>query len=710
MESEGTGTSLPWQGFVALAVALAGAYYYLNPLDTSRPVERSGVEFPIEREQDVAARLWQDPLLAVYVHEGAEHSAEQKVAARTSQPEPPRHSRAGLKEGIAKASGEGLWVLPVLIPGGAAADYQEDRLRMRRAVLDGLASSRLVPHDSEHLGYIRMPRYPPPAPSNLKRDTSSTPCAEAAAAAQEAAGNLYLLPYEWFNPMFEPPALRGDFEHRRVLVLWVREDELAETPLHGLSNMLQILGIDSAATPVKVIGPRSSDGLRAMLKEAAQLQAGSTLLRGVEEFSATPTAPDSLICQGVVSAGSGSAPVLKSIFEEKLKDFKFHRVTATDDEVSRVLVAELARRGVDVTPASKDQCHVAVISEWDTFYGRALPLAFAAQTQVPGVNPDLSFPTHIHDFHYARGIDGMVPGASAGEPKETSTKARSSEKPDDSPSPSPPRETTEGLNQADYLRRLATQIRDEHENLLYQGVGGIQAIGVLGSDVYDKLLILKALRTSMPHALYFTNSLDARLGHPDEWNAARNLIVVSPYGLRLEWADSPAAGRPAPGPDDAWLVDVRRKVPPFRDSYQTAIYAATLMAGHPDLANSYADNPKLRGGPYIFEISRSGPYPLTSPGGPPRLTHAWWSPWRIRTLALLLAGRPLSGALGHPGHLRQASGATPDARTTGSPLAAHRPARELFSGGERGGYIHRSRPLLIMGCLRLKFPDGMALG
>ena len=95
---------------------------------------------------------------------------------------------------------------------------------------------------------------------------------------------------------------------------------------------------------------------------------------------------------------------------------------------------------------------MALISEWDTFYGRALPLSFARE--VSGWDLDRlshEYPDNIHAFHYLRGIDGMLPGASAQEPGVTSTKKVDTK--------GRPRETIEGLNQADYLRRLALQVK-----------------------------------------------------------------------------------------------------------------------------------------------------------------------------------------------------------------------------------------------------------
>ena len=80
-----------------------------------------------------------------------------------------------------------------------------------------------------------------------------------------------------------------------------------------------------------------------------------------------------------------------------------------------------------------------------------------------------------------------------------------------------------------------------------------------GSDVYDKLLILRALRPQFPNALFFTTDLDAQLLHPADFRWTRNLIVASSFGLDLN--------RKLPG-----------KIPPFRGNYQTSIFLSTLLA------------------------------------------------------------------------------------------------------------------------------------
>ena len=96
----------------------------------------------------------------------------------------------------------------------------------------------------------------------------------------------------------------------------------------------------------------------------------------------------------------------------------------------------------------------------------------------------------------------------------------------------------------------------------------------------------------LPQAVFFTNNLDARLGHPDEWKETHNLVVVSAHDLSLK--------------------DLHRRVvqevAPFRDSGQTALYEATLEAmGQPGIEEW---KPKS---PLTFEIGRNGPVELNIP-------------------------------------------------------------------------------------------------
>jgi hypothetical protein len=61
-----------------------------------------------------------------------------------------------------------------------------------------------------------------------------------------------------------------------------------------------------------------------------------------------------------------------------------------------------------------------------------------------------------------------------------------------------------------------------------------------------------------------------------------NLVVVSAFDL---------------------LLKAHQDVPPFRDSYQTALFAATLEA----MGQIHIEDPAIPKAPLIFEIGRKGP-------------------------------------------------------------------------------------------------------
>ncbi|MEY3788179.1 MAG: hypothetical protein RLZ75_2386, partial [Pseudomonadota bacterium] len=214
---------------------------------------------------------------------------------------------------------------------------------------------------------------------------------------------------------------------------------------------------------------------------------------------------------------------------------------------------------------SKNKDHIVLISEWDTIYGRrGLPRAMKEQL-VPMKsycdsekirNNQCQWPDDIdwiHTFSYMRGLDGITPST---EKKSEGSKVNDKDK--EKNNTDIDLERPEGENQQDYLRRLAIHIAELKQELEKKGES-IKAIGILGSDAYDTLMILKAVRPYFPQAMFFTTDLDTRLMHPKEFDITRNLIVASSFDLQL--ADK-----------------LQQSIPPFRDSYQTANFFATQIA------------------------------------------------------------------------------------------------------------------------------------
>jgi hypothetical protein len=136
-------------------------------------------------------------------------------------------------------------------------------------------------------------------------------------------------------------------------------------------------------------------------------------------------------------------------------------------------------------------------------------------------------------------------------------------------------------------------LRKEDERLRALGDGSrIAAIGVLGSDVFDKLLVLRALKPLFPRALFFTTDFDYTLTMSSELGWTRNLLIASSFGPTLD-------------------PQIQSQIPPFRGSNETSAFLATLLA----LGVAKSDDPTPCLTPRIFEIERTGE-PLQFPDAP----------------------------------------------------------------------------------------------
>jgi len=144
------------------------------------------------------------------------------------------------------------------------------------------------------------------------------------------------------------------------------------------------------------------------------------------------------------------------------------------------------------------------------------------------------------------------------------------------------------------LRRLASDIQMRDQQLKNEGKKGIRAIGILGSDVYDKLMILRVLRKRFPKAIFFTTDLDASLLHPSEFQWTRNMLVASSFDLKI--ADHQELQRMRAGEGSAsnmaeiLINATKATIPQFRDVYQTSVYLSTLWASNKDLTRKSEKN------------------------------------------------------------------------------------------------------------------------
>ncbi|XHS76516.1 hypothetical protein ACFJGW_12330 [Burkholderiaceae bacterium UC74_6] len=562
-ESKPGGGAFPSNGIVAVVLLVAGALFVREaPLQNTRPASN---EARLERrdtggtkaEQNVEARLWQDPLGAV-----AKFRAELlKTSKDKLEAEDKRHLSKPLVDQVAEKERtykRKPQVFAVLMTGGSYSENVESRRRERYAVLAALDASRLSPADTEHLGYI-LPVFK-----------------------QGSAAEAPLpVPYEWFDPATDDEG--ADAATPPVLVLWISGELLGEKPLRRIQDFIDEFRDGHAMW--RVLGPSSSDGLKAMIDEVDE---GTGIQRlnpeQVRIYSLYATVPSTVVGRST----NENLPCRGKMDDCLANKLSMVRTLGDDAGLARALIDELKLRGLlaykrtgDAKLSFEAFCktrelqdvpsQIAVVAEWDTVYGRNFRSQFMPTPEQAGFCVD--------SFNYVRGLDGQAAEAnSAGAKEGGAAKQDGAGKDESRRNDGTFIEVAEGQSQFDYLRRLAIQMRNRDRMLRRNSADGqgFRAIGILGSDVHDKLLVMQALRADFPDAIFFTTDLDARLLHPREQAWARNLIVASNFGLRLTGA-------------------LQGSVPPFRDSYQTSAFLATrlamndaLHAAKPDL---YAEVP-----------------------------------------------------------------------------------------------------------------------
>ena len=431
---------------------------------------------------------------------------------------------------------------------------------------------------------------------------------------------------------------------RSILVLWLNEEDFQTCALERISTLavyLDFRHLKAGASPARtvLVGPTTSGALKALremppakaeakctesssawwfhasnLKEelhGESLEWTKDRRKRLRILSPNATVPLELLFpeqntekRGCLKARTAEAAWRADIcLAEYLEVASFDSVVARDDVVLAAILEELRVRGA-ARPL------VAIVSEQDSAYGRLLD--DVVEELVGGDDEgggdrgaDGFKGFKVREYGYLAGVDGDLPPQMEEQTRRGASEDRASNAPG-----SPGRssliakrheEKAFGANQLDYVRRLAVRIARDIVAPGRYGGGGASPdggrvstvlagssrtviVGVLGSDVYDKLLIVKALRERLPAATFFTTDLDARLTHPDDFRSTRNLIVGSPYGFTVEGL----------------------KGAPFRDSYQTATFRAVTLALQERLPSGGASPP-----PRLFEIGRTGAVAIT---------------------------------------------------------------------------------------------------
>ena len=341
-----------------------------------------------------------------------------------------------------------------------------------------------------------------------------------------------------------------------------------------------------------------------------------------------------------------------SEFFEQEKGIRLHRITATDDALAGAIGEELKLRGVgrlgpiaglyarfedlvetvgsklglrggepdrhdQVAPASewyaryealvhkvgdtlgvRRHSHIALVSEWDTVYGRALPATIARCFGIRHMSASQwrGLPAWLHPFKSCAGSTGnwrtlAAPTPAAGSDdtgsKQDNNAAKNATRP---PARSAARDRAEGQGQFDYLRRLGERIQQLDADCSAKARGGIQAVGVARLRLVRQ--IARAAGAAAPVA--------DRLVLHHRSGCLAPAIRRRRSSRAISWSRRASACSSRP--------DIQGEMPPFRSSYQTAAFLATRVAIHSDEAPRWA---WLAGPPLLFEIGNSRYVPIS---------------------------------------------------------------------------------------------------
>ena len=265
-EQQDDKSKLPLTGIFAL-LAIAGSFliYEGISLKTSRPVDKETPSHVFLGKGLIQSRLWQDPFEAVESHRPKEEKEEEngeKGEKDGKQPVPRAsgndpHTLHTLIE-VIRDSGiqSGLRVLPVFVDGSPYVNGVESRLKDRYAMISALGAAGYVPESGE---FIRVFRW------------SREKAAEAGAGAANGPGSqATLVPVEFFIPKAK---LRNEEYGKHLLVIWLKDQDfgLLDDLLAYLDSAFnEQLALDDVA--YRVLGPRSSTTLSAMLKTLQRIQ------------------------------------------------------------------------------------------------------------------------------------------------------------------------------------------------------------------------------------------------------------------------------------------------------------------------------------------------------------------------------------------------------------------------------------------------------
>ncbi len=601
---------------VALLTMLLGYGFIRENLQSPRPYSLLAPSQMLDTEDNhrVESRLWQDPF------EPFESSTNQTDVAGKAL------SRALLdnwtndiyqllwNDITNRAANNRIAILGVMLPGGSYGEDKEVRLRLRYAVELALLTKDVGPEDSTHiytnsvwLNRIDFFHTNVISGTNVVIRYGIDP-----------ESRLSQYSYEWFKTTNDP-AYGPRTNNFQACVLWLNEDDFADDPASRLGSLLTNIPALTTGTNVSfyLIGPRASDTLQALAytdktKLSHALYTSLTNAADLHHFYIlSPEATASVLpANANDEEDKGVSLRLGTLFSTNV----FYNWIATDERIANLISRELVNR-LD-SPTVNSNNVVVLLSEQDTYYGRKLADEWTWALVTNGVCADAK---HVWQFSYLRGLDGSKPQAQT--PDQPPALPNTPEAALQTAMQQQQGERADGDAQLDYIIRLGEFLKERDDELKSQGGGRIIAVGLTGSDAYDKLILLEQLRRKFPEAVFFTSDLDAPLWTAQEQRYTRNLLIGSAYSVN-------------PMITQTSTQSTSDQFTSFRDVYQTAVFRACLaVVKYEKTGNAgFLNDHDLQGG--LYKIGRHGPVPLSiisGAGEPPEP-----DPFLARWLPLVL--------------------------------------------------------------------------
>lgn len=448
--------------------------------------------------------------------------------------------------------------------------------------------------------------------------------------------NRYLtFPYERFYKFNER-------EKHWVVCLYIDEGRLGDAPIKMLDNVKRWV---SLAVPTNSVSPVQLDQTLSVLGPSNSLRALEFLGEANQRFGSISVNTSGAINCYMPAASVGRGTLLSWLPESIRKlisgngeqDFRFAvgavpvqlRRAPSDQMLTKELVRELTLRGVLKHPrvdgdppqaeASKrskfavpdtvkrmlprsvaaliepSEQRILIIAEQDSPYGRALHEE--VRSAIAKQNPNQI----VNTYWFPRGLDGYTPQSDAGIAARglISSSMKNAAKGSPSMESVDPRGSMGhgtkafGDSMLDYLERLRIDLSDK--NASNRGPR-ISAVVVLCNDVFDKVMILKALRPWFRNTWFLTTDMDAQFLQRDNIDATHNLVVASSLDISSGQIVSSASPGMEGGRD-------RFRQFPYRSAAQMSTYQGVL-----NLLD--ASTFKLPAQARMYEIGLNGPIPI----------------------------------------------------------------------------------------------------